>query len=100
MKEALKELRAIIRMRDQAHWKPTEIREYALEDWIYRWLETIEYEQCVINEKYLNSEFQDFIKEHIAKKLSEEQLVDCIDFDTKKSIIKGQVTSIRRRSKN
>ena len=99
MKSPLEELRKIIKMPDQKHWNATEMRERALEEWIYNWVEEIKYEQLVLNDKHMDLEFQDFIKEHVAKKLSEQQLEECVDFVKKKNSITGKVVCIRRKAR-
>ena len=64
MIEALKELRQIIKMRDQKAFLPTKIREEALEDWIRRWVVETSYSQSILNPKALTSEMEDMLKEH------------------------------------
>lgn len=99
MKKPLDELRKIAKMRDQKHWNATEMRERALEEWIYNWIVDINYEQYVLNDKHMGLEFEDFIKEHVAKKISEQQLEECIAFDKKKNSLIGHVICLRRKPK-
>ncbi len=47
-------------------------RRNAMEDWINTYLHTVETQQSVLNPEVFDSEFMDFIKESIAKKLAEE----------------------------
>jgi hypothetical protein len=100
MKEALKELRKIAQMTDQKHWNCTEMRERALEEWISNWFIELEYEQSVLNQKYLSSDFEDFLKEHVGKKLVEQAMEEAIEITSDKSKIKGRVVCLRRKPKN
>lgn len=100
MKEALKELRDIIRMPDQKHWNYVEMRERAFEDWIERWFVILEHEQSVLDQRYLNSEFEDFLKEHIGRKLTDQAMEDSIEITKEKTRIKGKLTCLRRKAKN
>lgn len=99
MKEALKELRKIAQMPDQKHWNCTEMRERALEDWIDKWIIQLEYEQSVLNPRYLDIEFQDFLKEHIGKKLTDQAMEDAVEISTEKTKIKGNLICLRRKAK-
>lgn len=96
MKEALKELRKIVATPDQKYWKPTEMRERALEDWIYRWIITFEEEQIVLNQKFMSSDFEDFLKEQIGKKLSEQALEESIEITKENNRIKGKMTCFKK----
>lgn len=99
MKEALKELRKIAQMPDQKHWNCTEMRERALEEWIHNWFIELEYEQSVLNQKYLSSDFEDFLKEHVGKKLVEQAMEEAIEITSDKNKIKGKMSCLRRKPK-
>jgi len=99
MKEALKELRKIVQMPDQKHWNCTEMRERALEEWIHNWFVELEYEQSVLNQKYLSSDFEDFLKEHVGKKLVEQAMEEAIEITSDKNRIKGKMSCLRRKPK-
>lgn len=99
MKEALKELRKIAKIPDQKHWNCTEMRERALEDWIYKWIIELEYEQHVLNKKYLSSDFEDFLKEHVGNKLAEQAMEEAIEIKSEKTELKGNLTCLRRKPK-
>lgn len=96
MNEAIKELRKIAKMTDQKHWNRTEMRERALEEWIEEWIITVDYEQTVLNKKYLSSDFEDFLKEHVGKKLAEKAMEEAVEIHTDDTKIKGKITCIRR----
>lgn len=100
MKDALKELRKIVQMPDQKHWNCTEVREKALEDWIDKWFIELEYEQAVLNKKYLSLDFEEFLKEHIGKKLSEQALEEAIEITSDNTKLKGKMVCLRRKPKN
>jgi len=99
MDKALKELRKIVQMPDQKHWNCTEMRERALEEWIEKWFVTLFYEQSVLNERYLSSDFEDFLKEHIGKKLVEQAMEDAVEITKEKNKLKGKMTCLRRKAK-
>jgi hypothetical protein len=97
MKDALKELRKIIQIPDQKHWNCMEMRERALEEWIDQWIVVLEHEQTVLNSKYLTVDFQDFLKEHVGKKLVEKAMEDAVDITMENTKIKGKLACIKRR---
>lgn len=99
MKEALKELRQIAKMPDQKHWNCTEMRERALEEWIEKWIIALEYEQTVLDKKFLTSDFEDFLKEHIGKKLAEQAMEEAIEISSEKTKLRGNLTCFRRKPK-
>ena len=100
MKEALKELRKIVQMPDQTHWNCTEIRERALEEWIDKWILELEYEQAVLNQRYLSLDFEEFLKEHVGKKLAEQAMEEAIDITKQKTQLKGKLVCLRRKAKS
>lgn len=100
MKDALKELRKIAQMPDQKHWNCTEMRERAMEDWIEKWIIQLEYEQHVLNKKYLSSDFEDFLKEHVGKKLAEQAMEEAIEITSEKTELKGKLICLRRKAKD
>jgi hypothetical protein len=100
MKEALKELRKIIQMPDQKHWNYVEMRERAFDDWINAWIVQFDYEQSVLDQRYLGTEFEDFLKEHIGKKLTDQAMEDAIEITKEKTKIKGNVTCLRRKPRS
>lgn len=99
MKEALKELRKIIEIPDQKHWNYVEIRQNALEEWIKTWIVELDYEQSVLNQKYLSSDFEDFLKEHVAKKLIDKAMEDAVSIKKEKTKLKGSMVCLRRKAK-
>lgn len=100
MKEALKQLRKIAQMPDQKHWNCSEMRERALEEWIETWIIQLEYEQSVLNQRYLSLDFEEFLKEHVGKKLAEQAMEDAIEISKKKTILRGEMVCIRRKPKS
>ena len=99
MKEALKELRKIAQMPDQKHWNCTEMRERALEEWIEKWFVELNYEQAVLNQKYLTLDFEDFLKEYVGKKLAEQAMEEAIEITSEKTKLKGKMVCLRRKPK-
>lgn len=99
MKDALKELRKIVQMPDQKHWNCTEMRERALEEWIEKWFIELEYEQSVLNKRYLSLDFEEFLKEHVGKKLSEQALEEAIEITSDNTKLKGKMICLRRKPK-
>ena len=97
MKEALKELRKIAQIPDQKHWNCMEIRERALEEWIEKWIVQLEYEQSVLNQKYLSLDFEDFLKEHVGKKLADQAMEDAIEITCEKTRLTGRMVCLRRK---
>lgn len=97
MNEALKELKQIIKIRDEKNWKATETRENALEKWISNWVVTLKYEQPIINPKALSVEFEDFLKEHVGSKLTEQAMEHSININKENNRLKGEMVCIKRR---
>ena len=100
MSKALKELRKIVQMPDQKHWNCTEMRERALEEWIEKWLVELSYEQSVLSERYLTLDFEDFLKEHIGSKLTEQVMEEAVEITKEKTKLKGNMVCLRRKAKN
>lgn len=100
MKEALKQLRKIIQMPDQKHWNYVEMRERALEEWIDMWVIQLDYEQSVLDQRYLKLDFEDFLKEHIGNKLTDQAMESAVEITKEKTKIKGSLTCIRRKPKS
>jgi len=99
MKDALKELRKIVQMPDQKHWNCTELRERALEEWINTWIVEVEYEQSVLSQRYLSLDFEEFLKEHIGKKLAEQAMEEAVEITKNKTQLKGNMVCLRRKAK-
>lgn len=100
MKEALKELRKIIQMPDQKHWNYVEMRERALEEWINTWIIQLDYEQSVLDQRYLKLEFEEFLKEHIGNKLTDQAMESAVEITSEKTKIKGSLTCLRRKPRS
>lgn len=100
MKEALKQLRKVIQIPDQKHWNYVEMREQALDQWINTWIIELNYEQSVLNQKYLSVEFEDFLKEHIGNKLIDQAMENAVEIIKEKTKIKGKLTCLKRKPGN
>jgi hypothetical protein len=100
MKEALRELRKIIQMPDQKYWNYVEMRERALEEWINTWIIQLDYEQSVLDQKYLKLEFEEFLKEHIGNKLTDQAMESAVEITSEKTKIKGSLTCLRRKPRS
>jgi hypothetical protein len=68
-------------------------RREAMESWISKYVEVIETRQSVLNPQYFDSQFMDFIKESIAKKLAED-LTTPIKYDINNREIKAKMLVI------
>ncbi len=97
MKEALKELRDIIKMRDQKAFLPTKIREEALEEWIRRWIVEANYSQSILNPKALSSDMEDMLKEHVTRQLVETLTEDVTLFKRENKSLSAEMVAIRRK---
>ena len=74
-------------------------REQAILDWTKYWIEEVEASQGVIKTS-MTSEEEDFVKYHMAGKLTEELMENCIDMEILPSKIKTKITAVRRRVKD
>jgi hypothetical protein len=54
----------------------------------------------VLNKKYLSSDFEDFLKEHVGKKLTDQAMEEAIEITSEKTELKGKLTCIRRKAKD
>ena len=99
-KDPISELKKIVQMPDQKHWNCTDMREKALDEWISNWIIKLEYEQSVVNQKYLSCEFEDFLKEYIGSKLTEQAMESSVEIVSEKNRIKGTLICLRRKSKS
>jgi hypothetical protein len=99
MKQALDQLRKIAQMTDQKHWRSTEMRERALEEWIESWLVEVSYEQSVLNQKFMTSDFEDLLKERVGKHLFDETMEEAVQITKGKNNIKGNLVCLRRKQK-
>ena len=100
MIEALKELRQIIKMRDQKAFLPTKIREEALEEWIRRWIVETSYSQSILNPKALTSEMEDMLKEHVTRQLVETLTEEVASFKRENKSLSAEMVAIRRKPTN
>jgi hypothetical protein len=87
-------------MPDQKHWNYVEMRERAFEEWVYRWVIELDHEQAVLDQRYLGTEFEDFLKEHIGKKLTDQAMEDAVEITKEKTKIKGNITCLRRKPRS
>jgi cell fate regulator YaaT (PSP1 superfamily) len=97
--EALKELRAIIKLPDWTEFCPEKIREEQLEAWIERWIVEATFSQSVTDVKYLDSEYKDLIKEKLAASAAEDLSENCMTYATQKKTISGTMVAFRRKGK-
>jgi hypothetical protein len=100
MKQCLLELRKIMQMPDQKHWQSTKMREHALEEWIETWVIECESELSVLNQRFMESEFEDFLKEQVGKKLFDQVMVESVGISKDNTKIKGNIACLRRKPKN
>lgn len=70
--KAIKELFLICDLESDDYSVGWRRRRDAMEQWVERYLDTVETQQSVLNPNVFESEFMDFIKESIAKKLAED----------------------------
>lgn len=99
MKDALKELRKIAQMPDQKHWRCTEMRERALEEWISRWIVDIKREQAALSFNKMPLEMQDMLKEQLIAQILDELMTDVAIISTQPNKITGEMTCLRRKAK-
>lgn len=69
-------------------------RREALEQWINKYLVTAETQQSVLNPSVFESEFMDFIKESLTKKLTED-LTTATQYDINNKSIKARMVAIK-----
>lgn len=99
MKNALDELRELIKVSDWSTFCPEKTRAELLEAWIEKWLVEVEYSQSVVDTKYLTSEYNDTIKLKLAQSLAEDLAEECVTFRTNDRKIAAKMTAFRRRGR-
>jgi len=97
--EALRELRALIKLPDWTEFCPEKLREQLLNEWVERWIEDVEYSQSVVNTKYLTAEYNDIIKIKLAQSLAEEAAETCVSYKTVDKKITASMCAFRKRAK-
>lgn len=87
-------------MQDQKHWKRTEMRERALEEWINQWILRIDQEQLVLNPKVMTSEFEDALKERLFTNMLDDIMTEAAVITKESNKIKGELICLRRKAKS
>lgn len=99
--QAIKELMLICDMDstpDKVGWRR---RREAMEEWVNRYLHTVETRQSVLNPGVFDSDFMDFIKESLAKKLAEDLTTSTkYEINNKEIRAKMVVLNINKKSNN
>lgn len=96
---ALEQLYDIIRKEDWSSFCPEKVREEQLDKWCKNWLVDIEYQQSVLDTKYLTGEYNDIIKLKLAQSLAEDLAEECTQFKVEDRKISAQVCAFRRKEK-
>ena len=94
MKEAISDLFKICDLESddkKVGWKK---RREAMDIWINRYIHTVDTSQSVLNPRVFDSEFMDFIKESLAKKLAED-LTTFTEYDILDKKITAKLTVIK-----
>lgn len=97
--EALKELKAIIKLPDWNDVCREKTREEQLNAWIDRWIVPVEFSQDVVDSKYLTSEYNDLIKLKLAQSMAEDIAETCVTYSVQKKKISGAMIALRRKEK-
>jgi hypothetical protein len=97
MKDAIKELRKITQIPDQKHWNYTEMRERALDEWIDKWIISINKEQSALNYNKMPLEVQDLLKEQLISNILDEVMADVAGITTTPTKITGELVCLRRK---
>lgn len=87
----------IIEMRDDKQWKYSESRKRAINKWLDTWLAEIEVSQLVMNTKYMTSEFQDVIKEQLARNCQEQLAEEVIEYTTTSNKVQSKMLALRKK---
>lgn len=97
IEQAIKELKTIVQERDDQGFKYSQTRENLLSDWLYRWVDTVEKQQLVLDQKYIDSEYTDFIKMKLTENMAEEISEAAVEYTTSQNALKASISVIRRR---
>lgn len=97
IEQAVKELQDIIQIRDDKGFKYAKSREEQLSDWLYRWVETVDAQQLVINPKHLDSEYTDLIKYRLTENMLEDVTEVGCQYNTTKNSMEASISVIRRK---
>lgn len=96
--EALRELRDLVKLPDSDEFHRYKLRSQQLEDWIDRWLVEVEFNQAVVDVRYLTSEFNDSIKLKLAQSIAEDIAENCATYVTSDRNISSTMLAFRRKS--
>ena len=94
--DAIAELKRIIAMEGTSRKNGRVARETALESWIEYYLVNLEHEQSMVKNK-LSLEEEEFVKYHLAAKMGEELMEDCVTIYRSSNKIKASVWALKRR---
>jgi hypothetical protein len=97
IEQAIKELKTIIEERDDQGFKYAKTREGMLMNWIYRWVDTVEKQQLVLDQKYIDSEYSDFIKHRLTESMLEDVSEAAVEYTTSQNALKASISVFRRK---
>lgn len=100
MDKCIKELKAIIEIKDDPQWQYSKSRNKALNQWLDKWLAEIEVSQLVMNTKYMTSEFQDVIKEQLARNCQEQLAEEVIEYTTTNNKVQSKMLALRKKPRS
>lgn len=67
-----------------------------LQKWIDRWFVELIHKQSIVNKKFIDSPYDQFIKENIAHRLIDQSLEESINFDIGANSYTANIITIRR----
>ena len=93
--KALKELGKLIEIEGIDRKSGRFARELAFNEWISEWIVEVNISQSIIKGS-LSSDEDDFIKYHMASRMGEELMTDCIDVRVTPSSISTKIKALKR----
>jgi hypothetical protein len=96
---ALEQLYDIIKKEDWSTFCPEKTRKEFLDKWCKAWIVDVEFEQMVVDTKYLTSEYNDAIKYKLAQSIAEDLSENCTEYTVEDKKIGAKVCAFRRREK-
>lgn len=97
IEQAVKELQEIIQIRDDKSFKYAKSREEQLLEWLYKWVETVDHQQLVLNPKHLDSEYTDLIKYKLTQNMLEDVSEAGVEYSTTQNSLKASISVFRRK---
>ena len=99
MEKCIKELVEIVSQKDEKVFKYADHRIKQIHQWIDRWIAEVESSQLIMNSKYMTSEFEDTIKEQLARNCQERLAEEVVEYTKSANKMQSKMLALRKKPK-